>query len=127
MKEMKFRAWDRATGWWANPKDLQSEIGYNREILYWSAQDGILTLKNHDDYIWIQYTGLKDKNGVEIFEGDILYNELDDAFGDVRWVNAGWSLHWSTGTTWVDTPLYLHMFEAKGNIYENPDLLVAAA
>jgi len=72
MREIKFRAWlKNETGHsymykWNNEffSDMSPVTGYGSEL--------------DDDILLMQYTGLKDKNGVEIYEGDILRVMYDD-------------------------------------------------
>lgn len=106
MREIKFRAWDAVKKIW-----LHFDISQNPE--YWSGKIKDCPLQ--------QYTGLKDKNGKEIYEGDILGGK--NAFGrDVRatveWGKIGWEAH-------EDNELNLQWkeWEVIGNIYENPELL----
>ena len=59
-REIKFRAWDKSCNKMRGISGLQDCFSLR--------SDGIC----NEDYILLQYTGLKDKNGEEIYEGDIL-------------------------------------------------------
>ncbi|TYU13774.1 YopX family protein [Listeria monocytogenes] len=96
---------------------------------------------NFDDVLLMQYTGLKDKNGKKIFEGDIVtafsnINKYTDSFaGDVEPTFCFTSIVYDGAcfkTTYKGEPSYVlnqnvsslvkHM-EVIGNIHENPELL----
>lgn len=116
MREIKFRAWSKSKQCLLNMND--SYAWSTKEINKHTINE---INKPITDYIWMQYTGLKDKNGKEIFDDDIV--EAPHDFGP-----SGFSVrrfrvvfHNELGYQWQ----YWLMDEAVviGNVHENPELL----
>ena len=124
MREIKFRVW--------HPKDKFMGVPFHA-MQKFNQNIGIFP----DDAILMQYTGLHDKNGKEIYEGDILrwhyaYPKPEDYF-IVKWLDfrCAFSLfrqnYLMSHLPYAD----LHTnndrnYEVIGNIYENPELVKEA-
>jgi hypothetical protein len=139
MREIKFRAWNEETKEMINlDTAAEGELPYTGE---WPINAIFRDLPKHWSYVFIQYTGLHDKNGKEIYEGDILGSRdgLPIA-GAVEWRGCGFVLvSWREtsreyGITadgellyakneFVDDLWAYSGVEVMGNIYENPELL----
>ena len=104
MREKKFRFWNRKTKQMASWDDMENGTS-NR--LCSEFQD----IRNEENEI-MQYTGLKDKNGKDIYEGDIL--KFGEEIKIVRWNEK------ESGFTGV---FFSEKEEIIGNVYENQDLL----
>lgn len=82
-----------------------------------------------------QYTGLRDKNGVRIFEGDVIRIEFQQDFyvGKIYWADdfLGWVVKFLDGTT-PETMELINFYNTKyveviGNIHDNPEMIERGA
>jgi len=125
MREVKFRAWDEE-----NTKMLvQSPVDSHLRLMTWTGS--VYNNGKLMPYIMMQYTGLKDKNGKEIYEGDCLDGIY--AKGSIEWCtkcggfmyigNENGCLGCTRDLCPIDVVEDAHKYEIIGNIYENPELL----
>jgi len=133
MREIKFRIWD-------SDKKLMLDL---KSSFYLIAAHNNEVCETDGDSIWInsdcvtmQYIGLKDKNGKEVYEGDLFiindtsirtYND-PPKYSAVEWFekDCGYSLRTYMNPKRAEqrvTATYVLAYEVMGNIYENPELL----
>lgn len=77
---------------------------------------------NHDDLEIMQYTGLKDKNGKEIYEGDIVEGSTQDDYprSVIGFEDGSFVIQQAPLAKWKVSHFELTII---GNIYENPELI----
>lgn len=125
MRELKFRAWYYEHG--EKGGMFYDCLPEKQDFTEWliafdgveSGYDGAFVLGEHIEVM--QYTGLKDKNGKEIYEGDILEingeycrkNNLDVYMEEITWEHACFLPRITENEEW----------EVIGNIYQNKELL----
>ena len=113
MREIKFRAWDKITSSLITNDKIMVDSG----ICWVKSEDGKHSTRLIDAKL-MQYTGLLDKKGVEIYEGDIVESSDDVVWGlgEVIFRNTSFRVH-------AYILAELHDIEVIGNIYESPELL----
>ena len=118
MNNLKFRAWDKA-----NKEMLKIDIidFYSEEIMVLEDDS---TMK-FSDVVLMQSTGLFDKNGVEIFEGDIVRNTHTGSVGRVHWCvhNTGFFYYVEKDKKDYTVFRAKYNLEVIGNVYENKELI----
>ncbi|WP_455458918.1 YopX family protein [Streptococcus salivarius] len=148
----RYRAWDKTCKTMYEADDIVSIDFEKKQICVKTLFFERLSYYDFDDVVLMQSTGLRDKNGKEIFEGDVL--KFNDSWenhcyegyvdGEIEGVNYVEIQSESTGfifckTKYPDSSLFYYAneehltfqeilgdgdfgFEVVGNIYENPEL-----
>lgn len=140
MRDIKFRAWDKRNKSMCEVNYINffkcqyTNVGYRRQFAGKTIDDNSLLDENMSGTCALmQYTGLKDKNSVEIYEGDIVKGFIPEIaneperIGIVKWGSYSWIIDF-------ELPKYapgigmagfcsFHNYEVIGNIYENLELV----
>ena len=138
MREIKFRAWDKKRKEMLLAGDYpQDEEVMNLMDIDWEGlgilfdgdiiacdECGRFAYLANDRYVLMQYTGLKDKNGKEIWEGDIVKG-IRGIGGECVFICGRFSIRYKDGTHLTFISENKNDVEVIGNIYENPELLAA--
>ena len=121
MREIKFRAWDEEEK--EMVYDIQDACDLTPEMTNDESWFGMF-LENKKKYKVMQYTGLKDKEGKEIYEGDIL--DAEDRIVQVVWHKycGQWDSKFikynkKLKSNGVDNVEWKYRAEVIGNVYEN--------
>ena len=125
MREIKFRAWDGER---------------MKEVLTWGFNEGFISTPkicaDEQDFEIMQYTGLKDKNGTEIYEGDVViyhnhkldirqhyvveYENYSGRFCIFNGLNTSYGFNQLDDSVSINGE-YQPDIEVIGNIHQNPD------
>ena len=152
MREIKFRAWEKPTSEeWDKKRGISNVPEFGGQMLkmplnnYFGLQRFFGYL-DEEQHILMQYTGLKDKNGKEIYEGDVVnvtirenigtfnvpddiianggYTGRDDVYeAEVIFKDFGFCINDKKMGEFYLQSMEDTFFEVIGNIYENPELL----
>jgi uncharacterized phage protein (TIGR01671 family) len=122
MREIKFRAWDKRLN--KMYKVLSIKFDEPEWIYCENSLFERFSLKPNEVEL-MHLTGLKDKNGKEIYEGDIVKDSIRNY--EIRWnsIDGKWFGHWldKYGNSFFLEGEYFKLYKKIGNIYENPELL----
>ena len=143
MREIKFRAWDKAEGRMLFPEQLEKgtvsefpttlAIGFHGKPVAFDRDsfkgDEVVGWNRDHNLELMQYTGLNDKAGKPVYEGDIVNVSLPTGkpwrIGAVVWHGFGFAIDTDTKNVSGAMPLPAsHRIEVIGNIHEHPELLI---
>ena len=132
MREIKFRVWSPLNKKMYKLGKIEFEYGLT--TLFPECWQAYTNSALEPEAILLQYTGLTDKNGKEIYEGDLLRcfgqipckKERNDHIGKISYFIHGFQIFLWDGKDWCAPKRISYcadQLEVIGNIYENPELL----
>lgn len=123
MRKIKFRVWDK------KQKVMRDVISINflKKNVILLHPRGHIIRRIDEECVLMQYTGLKDKNGREIYEGDIVKATTyygtsfqSNILGKVIFKEGAFMIETERGYTLLDEAKFIKVI---GNVFENPELL----
>jgi uncharacterized phage protein (TIGR01671 family) len=132
MREIKFRAWDKVNNIMCKVLNIAPSDDGICSVQGIAVTELGVSIRAGKYFELMQDTGLKDKNGVEIYEGDILSYPEEEQIISIVWddSSAGWEFNEHSGLDdgvgrgdWDFNIGIAKNCKVIGNIYENPELL----
>ena len=130
MREIKFRAWDKKLKRMCDV--IYLDFSAKEIIVYHSDEEERSNWLKLDRFVLLQYTGLKDKNDKEIYEGDVVKAKVAGPYasdakikmeGEIIYYEPFACFEVKTKECGQPTMSIFDNFEIIGNKYENPELL----
>lgn len=119
MRKIKFRAFNEVSKFMLDWTDFK---GYEIEQMLIVGTD--YRIFNDDEFISLEYSGLEDSKGVEIYEGDVVKIESDDPYYvTVHFINGSFMFWDSLSESGVFPFLVEEEYVVVGNVYQHPHLL----
>lgn len=129
-REIKFRAWHKYLKKMFKIGQITLEEGT------WNFEPNDrgfigMSIPYQTSFVLMQYTGLHDKNGKEIYEGDIVYcqTKYGKAKALIEFIDGKFVAYWNSAITHPQNGHHIacydinKKFEVIGNVFENPELL----